>query len=205
MVLQRLLDHVVDDFARRVEAARRLAGRFPRLGIERPEQVLEHLAEEFRIKRDIGIVRVVLVNREFVGVKERNDALLGMEEEPVRNVRLALARVREPVEEHKLATLALALLPVKTVKERTVEERRLLYQLLERRGILEFLFVTIERLHPEPIAPTVERPLDELALLRLAVEGREEKILENAAIVVVILHRLRIEVLQQCLHALDGE
>ena len=205
MVLQRLLDHVVDDFARRVEAARRLAGRFLRLGIERPEQVLEHLAEEFRIERNIGIVRVVLVNREFVGVKERNDALLGMEEEPVRNVRLALSRVREPVEEHKLAALALALLPVKTVKERTVEERRLLYQLLERRGILEFLFVTIERLHPEPIAPTVERPLDELALLRLAVEGREEKILENAAIVVVILHRLRIEVLQQCLHALDGE
>ena len=205
MVLQRLLDHVVDDFARRVEAARRLAGRFPRLGIERPEQVLEHLAEEFRIKRDIGIVRVVLVNREFVGVKQWNDALLGMEEEPVRNVRLALARVREPVEEHKLAALALALLPVKTVKEGAVEERRLLYQFLERRCILEFLFVTVERLHPEAIAPPMEGPLDELALLGLAVEGREEEILENAAIIVVILHRFRIKVLQKRLHALDGE
>ena len=83
---QRLAHHVIHDMARRVVGAGGLARGRAGLRIVGGEQVLEGAAEQFRIERHLAVERRVLLHREFVAAEEREEAVLGVEEQAGRHV-----------------------------------------------------------------------------------------------------------------------
>lgn len=78
-----LVDHVVDDLARGVEGAGGLAGGFPGLGVVGGKEIFEGLAEELRVKGDVGVGGVVFVDGEVVALEEGEEAAGLVEEEGV--------------------------------------------------------------------------------------------------------------------------
>ena len=83
MYNERLIHHPVNDDARRVERASRLASDRIGLGIVGSKEVLKHMAKEFGIKRDFFLDRRVLGQGEVVAAQD-------IEQRPHR---LAAARV----------------------------------------------------------------------------------------------------------------
>jgi len=95
---------------------------------------------------------------------------------------------------------------IKAVKQRTVQKRHTLHYRLERTAvaILKLLFIAVQCRYMALVALALEC-MYELSFLWLAVERREKEVLKDGAVVVVLLHRIRFEVLEHILQALAVE
>ena len=175
---QRLVDHIVHDLAGRVVGAGLLAGVLAGFGVVGGEEVLEDLAEQFRVERDVLLDGRVLLDGELVAVEEPDEAAVAEEEAVGNGVAVALGGVvGEAVD--AVAAGAVRLLAVEAVEEAAVDDGRLLEEVEERVGVGHFVAVAVAR-------EVAVRPVGlgaEAALGDFRVEGCEEEVLEDGAVV----------------------
>ena len=121
---QRLVHHVVHDVARRVVGAGQLARSVARFRVVGGQQIFKYPAQQLRVERHVLIERRVLLHRELVAAEQREQPVLGVEEQRRRHVQIAALRgdvVGKGVD--AAAAGAARLVVVQAVEQAAVDER----------------------------------------------------------------------------------
>lgn len=190
---ERLVHHVVDDFARCIEGAGLFAGGGAGLGVVGGEKVLEDLAEQLGVKRDFFLDGGVFGNGELVAVKNVNeprdfgrlefvvaisiakidDALIA-EEQVVRHLERVVVAVGEAINTHVVRFFFGATSFVQALEKAAVHEGDASEELEYFIWILHQAAIAIEIVRHEILPGLAEH-----ALIHFLIECGKEQVLQD--------------------------
>ena len=115
-----LVNHVVDNFTRRVERTGGLTGGDTGLRVVGGEEVFEDLTEELGVEGNVSIGGVVFVDGEVVTLQQREKTALSIEEKNVRKEGTLIGAAGEAVTVD-LAVAVVLVLPIQALEETAVK------------------------------------------------------------------------------------